>query len=127
MGRRHSTNWRSMAQTPPPCANHSHHHSENRKRRNVLLVFADNTRRNIARPSTVQHLTSIHPAVIHLNFYCINLLTPRNHHSDPPLLYQDSGYSYVWRTIIFRYPISGPDVWLLTDARENCAQGLNMQ
>jgi hypothetical protein len=37
------------------------------KRRNVLLIFADIARLNIAWPSIVQHLASFHPAVIHHN------------------------------------------------------------
>jgi hypothetical protein len=40
---------------------------EYRKRRNVLLIFADNARLNIAWPSIVQHLASFHPVVIHHN------------------------------------------------------------
>jgi hypothetical protein len=65
------TNWPTIAQRQrrhgrrPPITHH--HHSENRKRRNVLLIFADIARPNIAWPSIVQHLASIHPAVIHHN------------------------------------------------------------
>jgi hypothetical protein len=50
------------------------------------LVFADTPGRNIAWPSIVQHLTSIHPAVAHHNSHCINLLTPRHPFPPGPLL-----------------------------------------